>query len=371
MSVKRILVFGMTENPGGVESFLMSYYRHIDRCCIQFDFLCNTHAQVAYEQEIRSLGGRIFKITPRREAPFRYRKELERVFCDYAGEWDAVWVNVCSLANVDYLKMARKYGVRKRIIHSHNSQNMDGRLRGFLHEWNKKSIPRIATDFWACSQEAAHWFYGDAIMPRVKVIRNAIEVERMAYDSEKREQMRKALGVRDEYVIGNVGRLHFQKNQIFALDVFNAFIKKYPDSKLIFVGQGPDEKALRQKCEKLGLAGSVVFAGVQSNVNAWLSAFDVFLFTSLFEGLGIALLEAQANGVPALASAEVIPPEAKINESLIFHSLNCDANSWAEQLATIRQEQKRIPMDRVYQNFVSRGYEISTEARKLERLLVR
>ena len=265
--------------------------------------------------------------------------------------------------------MAKKYGVRKRIIHSHNSQNMDSWLRGLLHKWNKRQIGKIATDFWACSQEAAHWFYGDGIMPRVEVIHNAIEVERIAYDPEKRRQIRAALGLRDEYIVGNVGRLHFQKNQMFALDVFNAFIKKCPDSKLVFVGQGPDEKVLRQKCERLGLTGSVIFAGVQSNVDAWLSAFDVFLFPSLFEGLGIALLEAQANGMPALASEGVIPQEIKMNENLFFCSLDSDAIKWAERLSAIRHGQQRIPMGTVYQNFISGGYEIGVETQKLEKLL--
>ena len=110
MAMKRVLVFGMTENPGGVESFLMNYYRHIDRHRFQFDFLCNTRAQIAYEQEIRDLGGRIFKITPRKENLFKYRKELASIFRDHSGEWNTVWVNVCSLANIDYLKMAKKYG---------------------------------------------------------------------------------------------------------------------------------------------------------------------------------------------------------------------------------------------------------------------
>ena len=145
----RILVFGMTENPGGVESFLVNYYRHIDRNKKQWDFLCNSHNPVAYEDELISLGGRCFHITARSDNRQKYQQELEAVFKEHANEWDAIWVNVCSLANIDYLKIAEKYGIRKRIIHSHNSQNMDNWLRGLLHKWNKRQIGKIATDFWA------------------------------------------------------------------------------------------------------------------------------------------------------------------------------------------------------------------------------
>lgn len=139
----RILVFGMTENPGGVESFLVNYYRHIDRNKIQWDFLCNSHNPVAYEDELISLGGRCFHISARSADRQKYRQELDSVFKEHAKEWSAIWVNVCSLANIDYLKVAKEYGIEKRIIHSHNSQNMDNWLRGLLHKWNKRQIGKI------------------------------------------------------------------------------------------------------------------------------------------------------------------------------------------------------------------------------------
>ena len=185
-TMKRILVFGMTENPGGVESFLINYYRHIDRNKIQFDFLCNTHELVAYEEELIALGGRVFHITARSKNRNLYKKQLKEVFEKHSKEWSAIWVNVCSLANIDYLKLAKKYGINKRIIHSHNSQNMDNTLRGFLHKWNKKRIDDYATDFWACSEDAAKWFYKDDVLSKAVIIHNAIDVTRLSFDEEKR-----------------------------------------------------------------------------------------------------------------------------------------------------------------------------------------
>ena len=370
--MKRILIFGMTENPGGVESFLMNYYRNIDRNKIQFDFLCNSHELVAYEDELLSLGGRTYHITARSKNRSLYRKELKEVFEKYSSEWDAIWVNVCSLANIDYLKVAKKYGIKKRIIHSHNSCNMDGFLRGILHRWNKLHVDRYATDFWACSEDAAKWFYKKKLLPKALVIHNAIDVKSMAFDQNKRNQIRQKIGVSDNtYLIGNIGRLHFQKNQSFMLDVFANFYRENKNSMLILVGQGGDEEMLREKCANLGLQDAVIFAGVQKDICAWLSAFDLFLFPSLFEGLSVVALEAQANGVVVIASDGVIPVEVKMNNNFEFYSLNRTPKEWANRIGKIKEENERENAQMIFKTFVDNGYEINTQVKKLERLLER
>ncbi len=367
----RVLVFGITENPGGVESFLIGYYRRIDRSKIQFDFLCNTYETVAYEEELKALGGRIFKISPRSSNPLKFKKELNAVFKEHAGEWNAVWVNVCSLANIDYLKTAKKYGIKRRIIHSHNSENMDSALRGRLHEMNKKKIDLYATDFWACSKEAAKWFYKEELLDKAVIIKNAIDVERVRFDEEKREKIRKELGADNRFVIGNIGRLHFQKNQMFALDVFKEYLNVNPNAMMVFVGEGEDRKKLEERCTELEIADKVRLVGIKSDIGAWLSAFDVFFFPSVFEGLSIALLEAQANGVPVLASKNVIPKEVRLNENFVFADLKNDkAGEWAALLETARIKLKRVEFETVYENFKENGYEITAEAKKLEEMLL-
>lgn len=366
--MQRILVFGMTENHGGVESFLLNYYRHMNRENIQFDFLCNTHQKVAYEDELLSLGAHMFHITPRRQNPAAFQAELNELFALHVGEWSAVWVNVSSLANIEYLKMAKRYRIKKRIIHSHSTQNMDSRLRGVLHHLNKHFIGKYATDFWACSQDAARWFYTGKTLKKAVVIHNAIDVERMAYDPAKREAGRRAHGWENKYVIGNVGRLHFEKNQRFSLDVFKHYHTEYPNSVLVFVGQGEDEPMLREKADALGLADSVVFAGVQHDMQAWLSSFDLFLFPSRFEGLSISAMEAQANGVPVLASKGVIPDEVRINENFVFFDLDGGAEAWShkiEEMTHLDRESFTV----IKHHFQEKGFDIQTEAGKLEELL--
>ncbi len=363
----RILVFGMTENPGGVESFLINYYRNIDRTKIQFDFLCNSHDPVAYEEELIRLGGRTFHIVARSKDWQVYKRELDDVFKNHSFEWSAIWVNVCSLANIDYLKIAKKYGIKKRIIHSHNSQNMDSKLRVLLHKWNKRSIGKYATDYWACSEAAAHWFYNDELMKKVVVIHNAIDVEQMKYDERKRKAIREQYHIEDKYVIGNIGRLHFQKNQEFAIAVFNDYHKRKPDSVLVLVGQGEDERKLKKLVENLGLRESVIFTGVQMDIQGWLSSFDLFLFPSKFEGLSVVAMEAQANGIPVYGSKGVIPEEVVVNDNFVTLNLNTGAAKWAEAMCS--NDFERIPYNIAMDKLIIRGFEIKKASEKLNALL--
>lgn len=366
----RVLVFGMTENPGGVESFLMSYYRQIDRKRIQFDFLANSHNPIAYEDEVKLMGARVFHVAPRSRQPIRYVREMTAFFQRHAKEYDAIWVNVSSLANIDYLKEAKKYEIPRRIIHSHNSRNMDSYFRGKLHAVNRRKISEYATDFWACSEDAAKWFYADDVLKKTIIVHNAIDVDLYTYDQKAGTKVRREFGIpSDACVLGNVGRLHFQKNQMFALEVFREYLKLQPNAYLMLVGQGEDQGKLKKRAEEMKIVDRVIFAGVRENIGEFLSSFDLFLFPSLFEGLGIAALEAQANGVPVLASNRVIPKEVKINRNFCFLSLSRPPREWAKAAEYIIRHDRRADYTSVKEGFIRKGYEIHTEVKKLERLL--
>lgn len=366
----KVLVFGITENPGGVESFLISYYRKLDKIKIQFDFLCNTHNKVAYEDELKSFGGKVIHIAMRSREPLKYRRELNEFMKLHASEYQAVWVNVCSLANIDYLKVAKKYGIKKRIIHSHNSQNMDNQLRKVIHTINRQKIQNIATDFWACSEDAAKWFYKEELLSKVVIVKNAIELDRVEFSEEKRDAIRKKYSISDKYVIGNVGRLHFQKNQMFALDVIKSLSVNIPNCILMLVGQGEDELKLKQRAKDLNIQDRVIFTGVQSDIGGFLSAFDLFLFPSVFEGLGIAGLEAQANGLPVLSSYGVIPEELKLTENFHFKRLDDGAESWAYEVKKISENFVRTDKKMIERQFTEAGFNIETEVKRLEDLLM-
>ena len=367
--MKKILVFGMTEIAGGMESFIMNYYRNIDKTLFHFDFLCNTYNSIAYEEELLNYGSKIFKFTARNNNYLKYEKELNSFFKKYAKEYDCIWVNVCSLANIDYLKLAKKYGIKKRIIHSHNSQNMDSFMRGILHRINRFFVEKYATDFFACSKEAAVWFYKKTLIDKVKIIKNAIEPNKYIFNNKNRKEIRKAFNLENNFVIGNVGRLHFQKNQKFIIDIFKEFLKKYNNAKLVLIGEGEDETRLKQKAALLGIEDKCLFVGAQNNVEQWLSALDIFLFPSLFEGVGIALLEAQANGIPILASSN-IPHEVKINDNFIFYSLKENSEIWAEKLFYIKENLPRISYENILEKFIVFGYDIKTEVKRIEKFFM-
>ena len=364
----KVLVFGMTPNPGGVESVLMNYYRNINNKKVHFDFLCNSYDKIAYEDELVANGSKIFKVAMRSKHSIKYHKELNEFFEKNASNYDAIWVNLNSLANIDYLKLAKKYGIKRRIIHSHNSRNMDGYLRGLLHEKNKKQIARYATDFWACSVEAGKWFYPEKIRKYEKIINNAIDLNSIRFDEEQRKILRKKFNLEGKLVIGNVGRLHFQKNQTFLLEIAKELKNIIPNIKVVLVGDGEDKEKLKKKSQELGIEEDVLFTGVQKNIASWLSAFDIFVFPSLFEGLGLALIEAEATGLTTIASKSVIPKEVAINSNFTFFPLNTSSKEWTEKIIKISKSQSRLTEKEVLDNFKSAGFNIAKESKKLEKI---
>ncbi len=369
----KVLVFGMTENPGGVESFLMNNYRNINSHKIHFDFLCNTINKIAFEDEILKNNSRIFNIYPRRKDPFRFRKELNDFFRKHANEYNCAWINLNTLVNIDYLKVAKKYGIKRIIVHSHNSRNMDTGFKGYitqkLHNLHKKQLQKYATDYWACSSFAAKWFYTNDLLKKVKIIKNAIDVNNFSFNEKKRQSLRQKLHLENNLVIGNVGRLHFQKNQMFILDVLSYLVKLNPKVRLVLVGQGADKEKLENRVNELNLQKYVIFAGVQDDIQEWLSTFDLFIFPSLFEGLGIAGLEAEANGLPIYASDKVIPQELKINSNFKFLDLGKGPQFWAHQIEKSNFEREN--QETIEKNFQNSGYSIESSVQKLEKYFLK
>lgn len=368
--MKRILVFGMNENPGGVESFIMNYFREFNREKLVLDFLCNSNAKIAYEDELISKGARVFHVTARSKNPIRYYWEMYKFFKNHAASYQAIWVNINSLANIDYLKFARYFGIPVRIVHSHNSQNMDTKLREKLHNYNRDRIEKWATNFWACSPEAAKWFYNEETIEKTKIIPNAINVTNSIFSSEARDRIQNAYKLNNQFVLGHVGRLHFQKNQEFMIRVLAKLVEFRNDVCLVLVGQGEDLNKLKLLAEDLAVQEKVYFVGVQSNISEWLSAFDLFFFPSKFEGLGIAALEAQVNGLPVLLSEEGVPKAVKINENVFYYSLKESEESWAKFLDEVIRTTTRLNNEDIRENFEKSGYDIKIAAQNLEKQLL-
>lgn len=366
----KVLVFGMTDNYGGVERVIMNYYHQFDNNKIHFDFICNTLNKMAYEDELIKNGSKVIHTLPKRKNLFQYFREMSNFFKINGSEYDCLWFNVNNLVNIDCLRLAKKYNFPKIIVHSHNSRIMEeglkGKVKERIHYFNRKKIENYATDYWACSKVAAKWLFPNKTHPQIEIIKNAIDINNTSFNETKREFIRKKFKLENSFVIGNVGRLHFQKNQLYMLDLLKKIIVSMPNAKLVLVGEGPDKEKIIEKIKHLKLEKNILLVGAQHDMQAWYSSFDLFLFPSVFEGLSVALLEAQANGIPIVSSDQVSPLEIQVNPNIEFISLKQNIEYWIKEIKN-KAFTSRINYSQVENNFEKSGYEIKSAAKKVEK----
>lgn len=331
--IYRVLVFGIDNNRGGIESFLINAMKSLPRQEIAFDVLENVE-KTPFDSYIKERGGNTFHIGKRSDNLLKFRKELRSFFESSVDRYDAIWINVCSLANIDYLIEAKRIGIPKRIIHCHNASEINSKVRLVLHYINRTRLSKYATHFWSCSDTSSKWFFGSRCMrsSNYKYIPNAINIDKYKYNVENRKLLRKKICCNDDTIlIGNVGRLHPQKNQKYLLEIFSRFHSINKNSKLIIIGTGELLDILKRVVEKLNLIDSVIFAGMVDNPEMYYSAMDVFVFPSLYEGMSIALLEAQANGLPCIIS-DGNPIDSIINNNVYRLKLNESIDLWVNYL---------------------------------------
>lgn len=345
---------------GGLETMLMNYYRHIDREKVQFDFLVHRQERAAYDDEIEALGGKIYRLP--RLVPWSksYLTTLNQFF-DNHPEYKIVHVHQDCLSSV-ILKAAKNHGVPVRIAHSHNA-NQDKNLKYPIKLWYKRDIPRYATNLFACGKDAGDWMFGGA---PYQIINNAIDVATYTCYPAKRTEMRQRLGISDELIVGHVGRFNPQKNHPFLLSIFAALLKKEPNAVLLLVGGGEDMTRIQAKAQELGISNHVRFLGIRSDVADLMQAMDVFVFPSLYEGLPVTMVEAQAAGLPCLISDKV-PPECILTEGLVdVMPLSAEAEAWAEKIL----EKRNTPRTDRSAEIAAHGFDITTEAVKLQEFYI-
>ena len=360
MGLIRILQVVTHMERGGLESMLMNYYRHIDREKVQFDFLVHRQERAAFDDEIESLGGKIYRLP--RLVPWSkaYLSEL-KCFFDEHPEYEVVHVHQDCLSSV-ILKAAAQHHIPVRIAHSHNA-NQDKNLKYPIKLWYKRSIPKYATNLFACGKDAGDWMFSGA---PYQIINNAIDAAAYAYDPEKRAEMRCQLGLTDELVVGHVGRFNQQKNHPFLLEVFAALLKKEPHAVLLLVGGGEDMPKMQAKAQTLGIAERVRFLGVRSDVADLMQAMDVFVFPSLYEGLPVTMVEAQASGLPCVISDKV-PSECILTDGLVdILPLLANPDAWAAKIL----EKRRILRTDHHTEITAHGFDITTEAVKLQKFYI-
>lgn len=356
---KRILQVLTIMNRGGAETMVMNFYRALDKSQYQFDFLVNRQERGLYDNEIESMGGRIFRAFPIRPWTYpRYFSFLDSFFKEHKGEYVAVHAHIQDNAGI-VLKYAAKYGVERRICTSHIAHyGIDAKFlfRKFGHWVGNKYINcRLA-----CGVDAGKFLYGDKPF---EVMKNAIDTRRFVYDEKKNIAFRKERGWEDKIILGNVARFGAQKNHHGMLEIFKAVHDKNPKSILVLVGTGELVDEIKTLAKQKKLDDCVFFEGVQDDVSKYLNAFDILLFPSLFEGLPVSIIEAQAAGLKCFLS-DTIDKDTDITGDVCFLSLKQSPQEWADEILN------GVPYERHnnYQKIVEAGYDVGDCIDKLMRI---
>ena len=356
----RVLNMFTIMDRGGAETMVMNYYRHIDRTKVQFDFLVHRQQRGAYDDEIEALGGRIYRMCPVYPQNFaRYKRDL-RGFFQAHPEYKIIHSHMSELGYFAF-REAERQGVPVRICHAHNAPHgFDVKM--IVRTYFKKRMMPYLTHLFMCGEESGKWLYGEINKSRFIMLNNAIDAAVYSFDVSKREKMRRQLGLTGELVIGHVGRFNPQKNHPFLLDIFTSLLKKEPDAVLLLVGGGEGMPKIQAKAQELGIAERVRFLGVRSDVADLMQTMDVFVFPSLYEGLPVTMVEAQASGLPCIISDKV-PPECILTEGLVnIMPLSASPEAWAERILAKRA----IPRTDRREEIAAHGFDISTEAVKLQ-----
>lgn len=323
--IRVLQVFGGLDR-GGSETIVMNLYRNIDRDRIQFDFVTHQAVKGDYEDEIEKLGGRIFRI-PRYKVinHLSYIKAWKNLLRNHP-EWKIVHGHMYTLASI-YLNVAKKEG-RLTIAHSHNTSNGKG-VKAFVQDMIEKPLPSIADRFMACSDDAGLWLFGEDIIKsdRYLILPNAIDVDRFRYNEKTRLNMRNSLNIEDKIVLGHVGRYNYQKNFPFLLELIDKLRDINPRYLLLQIGDGKENKELKDLIKEKNLEDSVKLLGVRDDIPNLMQAMDFFVFPSVYEGLGIVAVEAQASGLRCLVS-DKIPAEVQLTKLVEYLPIDNGVEEW-------------------------------------------
>jgi glycosyltransferase involved in cell wall biosynthesis len=356
---------------GGAESMIMNYYRNIDREKVQFDFLVHRLERGAFDDEIEVLGGRIYRMPKINLLKVKkYRQRLQNFFNKH-NDYTTVHSHLNAFG-IFVLSEAIKARIPVRIAHSHialqkitfkniGNTSIKDVIKISIKNFLKIKIKDVSTHYFSCGEEAANWLFGSK-EKNVYIINNAIDTKKFVYNLNIREKARIQLNLTNSFTIGHVGRFNIQKNHQFLIDIFSEILKVNSNCKLLLIGEGELESTILQKVKKMKLENSVIFLGVKSNISFYLQAMDVFLFPSLYEGLPVTLIEAQASGLPCIVSNSV-SKDSKLTKLVEFHSLTNSDSYWAEQ---VLKHKNRGGRNSTSIEIQEKGYDIKQNALELQ-----
>ena len=331
----RVLQVVNNMHRAGLETMLMNYYRHMDREKIQFDFLTHRPERDDYDDEIESMGGKVYyapRLYPQNYPA--YFKYMDKFFKEHP-EYRIVHSHIDAMSYLP-LKAAKKAGVPIRIAHSHNT-SIDKDFKLPLKLYYKSCITSVANYYCACGEEAGKFLFPGK---EYAVIPNAIETDKFRYDKEIRDRKRKELGINNEMVLGHVGRISYQKNHKFLIEIFYEILKKNNNALLLLVGIGEKEEEVKKQIVELGISNKVRFLGNRADVFELYQAMDAFVLPSFFEGIPVVGIEAQYAGLPCFFSDKV-PKEVAFSDNCSFIGLSKSVVQWENEILKTMQKCKR------------------------------
>lgn len=363
----RVFQFPIGNSNGGITHYAMNNWRHMDKSRFECD-LGAVANRILFEDEIFSIGAGIrYASCYAEDNEQQFMDDIRNILTD--GKYDVVHLHTSIWKSFLVEQVAVECKIPKIIVHSHTTRiEIPDEAKRIETEKRHNLIKSqfntsLATDFWACSKDAADWLFGEQI-PReqIKIMKNAIDVDSFIYNSVARDKCRKELGLEDCFVIGHVGRVDYAKNHEFLLDIFADVEKRVPNARLLIIGDGPLKKDVEAKAETLGISDKVVFTGHRNDVDYLMQAMDTFCLPSRFEGFGTVIIEALSSGLKCIAS-DVLPEEIHISDDIRF--LPFDVNKWSDMIVDFSGGYDRKNMH----DFITEaGYNIKYQIKEVEKL---
>ncbi|MCR8968937.1 glycosyltransferase [Facklamia sp. 7083-14-GEN3] len=334
--MKKILHYVGAMNRGGMENYLMTIYRKIDKNNFQFHFAVHQESPGDYDNEIKKMGGKIFSFPSFRKNPIKYFESWDNFWRNNKNEYSWFHYHTNSLANISAIKAAHKNGFNSIIIHGHSSYADKGKfqlIHDLIHHKNQTYIKKYIKHRVAVSQLSAEWLYGTT--ENISILRNGVDYTSFYFNNSLRDHLRKKFKIpNDSIVIGHVGNFLKVKNHIYLLEIFKHILEKRPNSKLFLIGQGPLKKDIHNYLNSNEISDSVFLLGSIPNVSDYLNIFDLFVFPSFYEGLPISLIEAQVNGLNVFMS-NTISDEVIISDRCKQISIDNSSKIQASKLLEI------------------------------------
>ena len=351
---------------GGISSMILNYYKNIDRNAFHFDFIYSIDEPLGHNgHELEKLGANFFYVPKKSAGLKKHIDGIKKII--KAGNYDAIHVH-SGLTSYVALSVAKKSGIKIRVAHAHNAvKNIRGlrnKLKRFLGNY---LIKFYASCMVACSRDAAVYTFGDKSLKNLnlKILPNSIDSKKYIYSEDERVKIRKELNIGDkDFVIGSVGRMTPEKNQIFLLQVFKVLSGEDKSAKLLLVGDGPDKEVIKDFIKKEHLEEKVFLTGQRTDVNAILSSFDVYAMPSLYEGFPVAGLEAAANGLPIVLS-DTITKELSFVKNIHYLSLCDDKRKWVDIIELCKGESRN---DSAVADIIENGFDIVSSAKILQKI---